>query len=354
MASSRPDRTPSPATLWGTALAGCACAAATVALAHTSDHVSVPGVQGALFAWIILTYTLAGVVAWWRRPESRFGLLMVATGAIVFLSSLSFSNVPVPFTLGQAFDLVPVAVFLHVFLAYPSGRLGRWFERALVATAYVTAIGLELLRMTLGGFGTTTCWRSATRPPRASSCSASSSPRSACAPDGRRGTHRPPRRAAGGSLRRWRALLVDSFALGLVMIALPADRPRLRGVGVRDDPARSPRSPSGSPRSPSCSGCSTPAWRARASATSSSSCRGIRRRPSCATRWPRALRDPSLALVYWLPEFGSYADADGRPVELPGPDDERAMTPIERDGERVAALLHDPCAHGRARAARRA
>ena len=34
----------------------------------------------------------------------------------------------------------------------------------------------------------------------------------------------------------------------------------------------------------------------------------------------RALRDPSLELAYWLPDFGSYADLDGRPVELPAGD----------------------------------
>jgi signal transduction histidine kinase len=56
----------------------------------------------------------------------------------------------------------------------------------------------------------------------------------------------------------------------------------------------------------------------------------------------RALRDPSLTLAYWLPEFRSYADHDGRQVELPNADGRRAMRVIERKGARVAALLHDP------------
>jgi signal transduction histidine kinase len=56
----------------------------------------------------------------------------------------------------------------------------------------------------------------------------------------------------------------------------------------------------------------------------------------------RALRDPSLTLAYWLPDFASYVDLDGTAVELPTPDDRRATTLIERDGIRVAALLHDP------------
>jgi signal transduction histidine kinase len=56
----------------------------------------------------------------------------------------------------------------------------------------------------------------------------------------------------------------------------------------------------------------------------------------------RTLRDPTLQLVYWLPEFGSYADADGHEVALPEPGGERALTPIQHDGVRIAALLHDP------------
>jgi signal transduction histidine kinase len=54
----------------------------------------------------------------------------------------------------------------------------------------------------------------------------------------------------------------------------------------------------------------------------------------------RALKDPSAALAYWLPEFDSYADVNGRQLELedrPG----RARTPIARDGVPVASILHD-------------
>jgi signal transduction histidine kinase len=54
-----------------------------------------------------------------------------------------------------------------------------------------------------------------------------------------------------------------------------------------------------------------------------------------------ALRDPSLTLVYWLPEFGTYAGLDGRPVALPSPETGVATTLIDRDGVPVAALLHD-------------
>jgi signal transduction histidine kinase len=54
-----------------------------------------------------------------------------------------------------------------------------------------------------------------------------------------------------------------------------------------------------------------------------------------------ALRDPSLTLAYWLPDFQTYVDLNGRPVRLPA-DGERRATPIDRNGEHVAALVHDP------------
>ena len=54
-----------------------------------------------------------------------------------------------------------------------------------------------------------------------------------------------------------------------------------------------------------------------------------------------ALHDPSLELVYWLPGFECYVDASGRPATLPTDDPRRAVTPIDHDGDHVAALVHD-------------
>ncbi len=56
----------------------------------------------------------------------------------------------------------------------------------------------------------------------------------------------------------------------------------------------------------------------------------------------RALRDPSLTLAYWLPEFETWADLEGRPVQLPVPQSGRSTTLVDRDGGHMAALLHDP------------
>ena len=53
-----------------------------------------------------------------------------------------------------------------------------------------------------------------------------------------------------------------------------------------------------------------------------------------------ALGDPELRVAYWLPATGNYVDARGRPVEIPVGGSGRAVTPLVRDGRRVALVDH--------------
>ena len=55
----------------------------------------------------------------------------------------------------------------------------------------------------------------------------------------------------------------------------------------------------------------------------------------------RAMRDPSLELAFPAPSGDGLVDSEGRPVVPPG-DGSRAITPIERDGTTLAVLIHDP------------
>jgi signal transduction histidine kinase len=54
-----------------------------------------------------------------------------------------------------------------------------------------------------------------------------------------------------------------------------------------------------------------------------------------------ALRDPTLSLIYWLPQYGSWADQDGNSTNLPAPDSGRRVTVVRQSGEPVAALVYD-------------
>src|SRR5581483_4087666 len=56
----------------------------------------------------------------------------------------------------------------------------------------------------------------------------------------------------------------------------------------------------------------------------------------------RALGDSSLQLAFWFPPERHYVDGDGAPVKLPDEDSGRRSTFVERDGQPIAVLLHDP------------
>ncbi len=139
------------------AAAGVVAGGISFTLALHSDEVAgqlgEPLVVAMLSVLLTLSYILCGLVAWWRRPASRFGPLMIAAGFTTFFTSLVWAHHAVPSTLGQALDLVPPVLFLHVFLAFPDGRVRERSVRLLLVVAYTTAIGLELVRMYFGEFG---------------------------------------------------------------------------------------------------------------------------------------------------------------------------------------------------------
>jgi len=54
-----------------------------------------------------------------------------------------------------------------------------------------------------------------------------------------------------------------------------------------------------------------------------------------------SLGDRTLSIAYWLPDRGTFVDEGGRKVDLPAPGSGRAWTAVERDGHRVAAIIHD-------------
>jgi signal transduction histidine kinase len=56
----------------------------------------------------------------------------------------------------------------------------------------------------------------------------------------------------------------------------------------------------------------------------------------------RALGDPSLAIGYWLPDRAGFIDAEGRMLALPDAGSGRSVTVVDRQGQPVAVLVHDP------------
>jgi signal transduction histidine kinase len=313
--------------LVGVAAALAAGLAGSIALAVAAGTAFA---HAALIYWLSLSYGLSGLVAWWRRPANRIGPLLICTGFATLATTLSWAGDAFPHRVGQAMDLLPVVLIVHVFLAYPVGRLRRRFDQALVVAGYVAAIGVQAVVVAMGGLD-----------PHG--------------PAGARLLHDVElvvisgvalagvgllvvRRVAGGRpLRRSIALLVDSFALGLVMIAV------LLLAGVF-----------GGPPFPVIQrvalvvlGLAPIAFlagllQARLARTALGELVvALRAEPvDLRALLARALRDPSLSLVYWLPQFDSWADEDGRAFVLPA--DPARVTPIHRAGWQIAALVHDP------------
>jgi signal transduction histidine kinase len=337
-------RPPEPVVLRTIAGAGCVAAGLTVALALTSDHVSEPGVHAALLSWVTLSFVFAGVVAWWRRPESRFGPLMIVAGFASFLASLSSANVASVFTIGIAFDLVAAVVFLHVFLAFPSGRLQGRVERTLIAAAYLTAFGLQLVGMALGGFGPDNLLEITSEPDAAYSLlrgqllalSAFFLVAVGILAARRRGGRRP--------LRRRLALLVDSFALALVMLAvlyLSAALGLVSGQLWFELLRWTTLFVIGLAPLAFLFGLLHARLARAAVGELFVELRGSPAPADLRDALARALGDPSLRLVYWLPAYETWADVDGHAVALDGASNGRTTTLIDREGTHVAAMTHD-------------
>ena len=295
--------------------------------------------QVALLDWITIPFVLAGLVAWWRRPDSRIGPLLIAGGFASGLSALQLTHVDTLYTIGAVFDILPAAFFLHVCLAFPDGRLRSRLEQVLVVVAYSAAIGLQLVKMALGSFGPNNLialgsWPSAAADVQHVQLLTISA---TCLAGAFVLIRR--RRHAGRLRRRSLELLISSFAIGLVMIAAlfvdgdlagPAFQQLQRAtliviglspiaflVGLLDE--RLGRSAVGDLML---------------------ELRGDPSPRQLRDAVARALKDPSLTLAYWLPDFHTYVDLDGNQMELPH-DGVSTAAVLGRNAVPFAALIHD-------------
>jgi signal transduction histidine kinase len=310
----------------------------TTTLAFTSSWLEDPGLRAFLTNWIVVPYVVSGAVAWRRRPANRIGPLMMATGFTVGLTALEWSDTEWMVSIGQLVDILPAAMFLHVFLAWPSGRLPGRPEQILVGVAYAIAVGLQAVKLVVGVYPGSSfdVWHEQSL--------------------GRQLERfqlislsvvlligvvllvaRSPERLA--SSRRPLILLADAFRLSLVMLALLliagvqswTSYETLRHVtfaalglapiaflfGLLD--ARLARGDVAALLVDLRAGMVSDLEAAVA----------------------KALRDPSLRVAYWVPRLESWADSEGNPAEVPADSETVATRIIRRDREPVAALVFD-------------
>jgi signal transduction histidine kinase len=307
------------------------------------DQRAVNLLLGPLVGWAFIG---AGLAAWRRRPDNRFGALMTAVGFAWFAGALAASDAPGLFIVGVALSPLPFALLVHTLLAFPSGRVaGKWARRLLVLgyidVLVVLPIGILFAdtqnpdictdgcppnpvlvshndtvgQIAVGIYGILTLlvligavlllvgrWRRAPAPQR---------------------RVLGPLYLTGGATLIFLLLTFatdqaagDSVTtvVNAISIVLLASVPFAFLVGLLRTNL------------------------ARASAVSEI----VGGRRDLREALAAGLGDPSLELAYWLPNKEHYVDRDGRLVELPEEGSRRAATLIEHDGRCIAAIIHDP------------
>jgi signal transduction histidine kinase len=322
--------------LWAIAVAGAGVVSGTMILALASDSLAQPRLRAFLVGWIVVPYVLSGILAWWRRPVSRLGPLMVATGFAMAATALQWFEAPVLFSVGHLLDMLPAAMFLHIFLAFPTGRLTRKPEQALVVAGYAGAVGLQVVKIALGSdpanvFAFVKLSDAASLVEGVQLCLLAALMLA--------GVVLLYARSRATSRRRPASLLVDAFGLALVMLAM------LYVAALGTWPAFE------TIRLITFAALGLAPIAFLYALLDARLARGevaellvtLRASPTADLQAPlaRALRDPSLRLAYWLPQFNSWTDQDGAEVHPPIADDRRAVRTIYRENEPMAALLFD-------------
>ncbi len=337
--------------LWALAAAGFVIGLAVLALMLTNEDLDAPGAWGAGTLVVGWGFIGVGLFAWARRPDNRVGMLMAGTGFAWFLAAAGFSDLPLIFSIGAVFGSLFFVVVLHLLLAFPSGRL----QSTLRAPARGVRLRADHRPRDLP------VWLFAD--PQDLDCD--DCPENVFLVDANESlvtTIIGILNVAAVALvlavlvilvRRWRRatpsqrrLLVPVYSAGaavlvllIVTVALQAgglDRAALDAVWIASIV------PFGL----------VPYMflftliRARMIQTGAVGELIARigeapRRGELRDELARALGDPTLELVYWLPDGERFVDARGRSVELPAPGSNRGVTRVERDGGLVAAIVHD-------------
>jgi signal transduction histidine kinase len=291
----------------------------------------------------------SGFGLWHTRPNNRLGTVMVLTGFAWFAGLLTESSSPGVYTIGVAVQYIFVAGFTYLVLSFPSGRLETRLDRALVGGALVLTTIVPWVAMLFGNRSGLRCG------PRCPS-----NVIQVAHDDGLALTLLTIQRIGGAIVtvtalvivaRRWvRASAPQRRAVAPVLLACNATLIAMTATIV-DDLLGTPLS-------------SFPAevfFYTSATVPVAIMFVFLQQRlargavaglvvelgePETANDLravlARALGDPSLELAYWYPPDERYVRADGRALALPEPDSNRSSTLVERDGQRIAVLVHDP------------
>jgi signal transduction histidine kinase len=326
-------------------LAGVGAVLLVLGSGRERSPVAVSAAVALLVGW---AYIGSGLIARRQRPENRLGTVMVFIGFAWFATFLADASSSPVFTVGKALESVYLLGFVYLVLSFPTGRLRGKLDRGLVGAAVALVTAVELVWLLFADSTSQICSQC---PANAFEVTRNDSVATGILEGQRtvgvvlsvftvallvrrwRGASAPERRAgapvlwAGSAIfaalafsvandifdhplgqgPAWtRELVFASIPIAVLAVLLQRRLARGAVAGLVVE---------------------------LGGGTTSVDLRAALR---------RALGDPSLELAYWVPATGRYVDAGGVPVQLPRPAAGRVATVVERDGEPIAALIHDP------------
>jgi signal transduction histidine kinase len=331
------------------AVAAVAVAAGVAALALllASPRVQQPGFEAPLTVVGAWSFVAAGLVARLTRPASRSGTLMVLTGFLLLAGTLAYAESAWLFTVGILVSALARAVFVHLLLAFPEGQLHSRVERVLVWAAYLDATVVQfamLLFMDYRDVAGCPCPRNLLFVVHAPAVhdALMTTLRVVAVPivvgtvlvlAGRWRRATPPQRRSLAPVLWTGAVTAVLAGAALVLAQVSSPATDVAGLAASAALAVVPL------------GFLVGLLRSRLARSAVGDLvieLGRQLGPGqLQGALARALGDPSLELAYRLPDADDYVDIAGRRVELPTAGDRQAVTFVERDGRRVAAVIHD-------------
>jgi signal transduction histidine kinase len=332
---------------------GALCAGMTLALGPV-DQPEIVKHRAVIYFTLWFVAITIGVLVWQWRPQSRTGLLLTAFPFAEILTQAKwiFWNHGLPVTVAFAASQMAAALFAHLTLSYPTGRLATRVERFLVATAYVYAAVYGLILLLFYDprlhfwqcVGVVRCALPVTH---------------VASYDTTRATN----------VLDWLAFPLVLIFLALLVrkivraspggrrVVLPLSLAAFFGAAqalanlVLNGPSGTSWTDTSWFWIGNLAGLAIPLslgfgllWGHAARSTIADFVVMLERTPPGLVRdaLARTLGDPSLELALWLPERDSYVDSNGQRIELPSSGPDRAVTVLGPPDSPIAALLHDP------------
>jgi signal transduction histidine kinase len=297
------------------------------------------GIGMALAVLVGWAFVACGTFLWSRRRDSRIGELMVAFGALwLFGRSLLLVQQPIPFTAGMWITDLSAAAFALFLLSYPTGRIASPIDRAIAVIFLFVSIPLEfvwLLFLELeGGLNILAVAPNATAAQVVDAVQRSALALAAVLLIGSVALRWL--RSSGPVRRQTTPILVGAVAILLasaswILQPLGITLPELNNLVLAAQFA-------------------TPIailavlLRARIARPLRDFVIELGQTPTPARlrdALAHALGDPSLEVAYWSPTRERFEDSGGEPVGLPAAGAGQAVTLLEREGVREAAIVHD-------------